>query len=237
MKSGVYTITNIINNKVYVGCSINIKNRFLDHKKMLRKGNHGNVILQRSFNLYGEKSFLFEILVNVDVDFIYSEENYWCNILNSHNKLFGYNIKKTSPRKPYWHSEDVKKDIGLVNKGKLLSEDHKEKIRVSCSNPNVKKEVAKGIVKRTGIKQTKEHISKRVSFHIGAKRTNETCKNISQSLFRIKRKVYMFNKNGNLLDIFESLSDVGREFGFDVSAISKCCRGIQKESYNYIWKY
>ncbi len=40
--SGVYKITNIDNNKFYIGSTINFKSRFLHHKKLLEKSQHYN---------------------------------------------------------------------------------------------------------------------------------------------------------------------------------------------------
>ncbi len=62
IKIGVYQIRNLVNNKVYVGSSINLKERWRRHKKDLRKEKHHSIILQRAWNKYGEKSFVFEVL-------------------------------------------------------------------------------------------------------------------------------------------------------------------------------
>jgi len=96
-KSGVYIIQNIINHKVYIGASNNTYKRLCDHKMWLRKNNHDNIHLQASFNKYGEKNFTFEILEDCNREYIFSQENYWCNLLNSHDRRFGYNIDPTSP--------------------------------------------------------------------------------------------------------------------------------------------
>jgi hypothetical protein len=53
--------------------------------------------LQDSFNKYSEDNFVFDTLEECDEEFIYSQENHWCNMLNSHNRLYGYNIDPTSP--------------------------------------------------------------------------------------------------------------------------------------------
>lgn len=96
-KSGVYMIQNIINGKVYIGASKDIYNRLCMHKTQLRANKHHNNHLQTAFNLYGEEVFKFDILEECDEQFIYSQENYWCNMLNSHNKEFGYNQDSTGP--------------------------------------------------------------------------------------------------------------------------------------------
>lgn len=62
IKSGIYTITNLINNKMYVGFTNNLDNRRDGHISCLRRGVHQNTILQRSWNKHGEINFKFEVL-------------------------------------------------------------------------------------------------------------------------------------------------------------------------------
>lgn len=95
--SGVYLIQNLVNNKVYVGASKNVRSRLWDHKWQLKAGVHHNAHLQCAFNECGEKNFSFEVLEYCEEEFIFSQENYWCNMLNSHNRKYGYNLDSTSP--------------------------------------------------------------------------------------------------------------------------------------------
>jgi group I intron endonuclease len=115
--SGVYTIQNTVNSKIYVGCSINISKRINTHKIKLKRGVHDNIYLQRSWDKYGENSFLFSILDVYEEDYILSFENYWVNMLNSNNKKYGYNLKYASPsRKSTRHSRET---IEKIRKTKL----------------------------------------------------------------------------------------------------------------------
>jgi len=97
--SGIYTITNILTNQVLVGESKNVHKRLIEHRSKLRGNYHENDYLQKAFNKYGEQNFKFELLENCDPSFLLSQENYWCNLLDSHNDRFGYNILQTGPNK------------------------------------------------------------------------------------------------------------------------------------------
>jgi group I intron endonuclease len=95
--SGVYIIQNLVNNKVYIGASKNLYDRLCMHKVQLRANRHHNDHLQSAYNLLGEESFTFDTLEECDEEFIYSQENYWCIMLNSHNRELGYNRDSTGP--------------------------------------------------------------------------------------------------------------------------------------------
>lgn len=95
--SGVYIIQNLVNSKVYIGASKNLKSRLWDHKGRLKANMHHNLHLQCAFNECGEQNFIFEVLEYCDEEFIFSQENYWCNMMNSHDRKCGYNLDSTSP--------------------------------------------------------------------------------------------------------------------------------------------
>ena len=61
--SGVYTITNKVTGKLYIGESLDIYRRWHDeHIPQLRKNSHYNRELQNDFNKNGEENFSFEVL-------------------------------------------------------------------------------------------------------------------------------------------------------------------------------
>lgn len=60
--SGIYCIKNVLNNKKYIGSTLNFRFRLRNHFYELRKNKHGNIHLQNAFNKYGIKFFKFMIL-------------------------------------------------------------------------------------------------------------------------------------------------------------------------------
>lgn len=58
----VYRITNLKNNKIYIGSTVNFEVRKAEHLGQLRSGKHGNKWLQYDFTIFKEESFVFEIL-------------------------------------------------------------------------------------------------------------------------------------------------------------------------------
>lgn len=164
MISCIYTITNVKSNKIYVGKTNNFHYRMTKHKYTLKKGNHINEHLQKAWNKYGEENFMFEILDEVSEDLLMSFEHYWCNILNVHDYLVGYNIRPTHPYNKASNSkitsekiskalmgkkasEESKKRMSEAKKGQILSEQHKqkisEKLKGKTKSDNAKINIAK----------------------------------------------------------------------------------------------
>ncbi len=65
MRPGVYKIENNVNGKIYVGSSVDVNQRFSQHKGELRKRKHHNQHLQHAWNKYGEVSFSFSVIEEV----------------------------------------------------------------------------------------------------------------------------------------------------------------------------
>lgn len=120
--SGIYTITNKIDNKVYIGYSDSVYSRLNNHKNNLLKNKHINSYLQNAWNKYGEDNFKFEILEEYDKEFLQSMENYWCNMLNAHNRKYGYNIEPTNPERRII-AEETKLKIAEANRNKIVSQE------------------------------------------------------------------------------------------------------------------
>lgn len=90
---GIYKITNKINNKVYIGQSLNIFSRFESHVRVaLADTNKGNNNLSKAFRKYGLKNFLFEVLEECEKSKLNEREIYWIAHYNSTNKDKGYNM-------------------------------------------------------------------------------------------------------------------------------------------------
>ncbi|MDD2286400.1 MAG: GIY-YIG nuclease family protein [Paludibacter sp.] len=92
---GIYIISNVVNGKMYIGSSVDLKKRKRDHLRELRQNIHCNDRLQNSFNKYGEKNFKFEIVEHIDDrDNLIEAEQNWINKTNAADKNVGLNINR-----------------------------------------------------------------------------------------------------------------------------------------------
>lgn len=92
MKSGIYIIINVVNNKVYVGKSLNISLRKSAHFSLLRRQKHPNIYLQTSYNKHGKENFIFNNIEMCEFSVLNKREEFWIKFFCSDNREYGYNL-------------------------------------------------------------------------------------------------------------------------------------------------
>jgi hypothetical protein len=103
-KCGIYKIKNRINNKYYIGSSINVRKRWKAHRNNLRHNKHVNRYLQSAVNKYGLNNFSCEIQEVVVCEkgsgeiknILIGREQYWIDVLKACDRNFGYNLSPTA---------------------------------------------------------------------------------------------------------------------------------------------
>ena len=130
----IYIITNMVNDKVYIGSTKNIDDRFYQHKHDLNNCIHHNEHLQNAWNKYGSESFEFKTLM-VCPD---SERNHceqmMIDLYDAQNHDYGYNIKDAEG-----HSiaEETRQKMSESHTGKKRPK-HSKRMKGE-NNPNYKK--------------------------------------------------------------------------------------------------
>lgn len=159
---GIYIINCKANNKVYIGQSIDIKNRLRGHKYALRKGIHQNAHLQNAFNQYGESEFLFEVLCEMPKEEYTKErlnvlEILYISFYQSNDREKGFNIESGGNGNGR-ASEETRKKLRIAHTGKRFSEETKKLFSMQRKGkPSHLK----------GKQQTQEHIQKRICGQVG----------------------------------------------------------------------
>ena len=97
---GIYKITNKINNKIYIGKSINIKERWSEHiresllseeKWNLNKRGEQTPI-HKAIRKYGKDNFIFEVIEECTKEELNNKEIKWISYFNSTSSDIGYNL-------------------------------------------------------------------------------------------------------------------------------------------------
>ena len=140
MNQGIYKIINVVNNKFYVGSAVNLRKRKARHFSELRTGKHKNRHLLAAWNKYGEQTFVFVVVEEVeDRALLLEAENRW---LKQHvGKDYCYNIGtdatapamglsgELSPTWGYQHTDEARERIGFHSRGRGHTPESREKIR------------------------------------------------------------------------------------------------------------
>ena len=93
--SGIYTITNTVNGKVYVGSAKNLSARRRMHRSHLLRGLHHSIKLQRAWNKYGPNAFVFAVIEEVkEPTNLIAREQEWLERTQACKS--GYNILPTA---------------------------------------------------------------------------------------------------------------------------------------------
>ena len=117
---GIYIITNLISNAVYIGCTrTTFKHRLKSHIWALESNRHENSHLQNAYNKYGEDKFEFNVLCKIeDNDEIYDKEKYYIQ----QYKQNGYTLyNMTDGGEGFFNlSKECRKIVGEKNRQRML---------------------------------------------------------------------------------------------------------------------
>jgi len=98
MSSGIYKITNIVNNKFYIGSSTRLSARKAEHKYRT-KTHKGNSAIRSAIIKYGEDNFIFSVLEEFEFG-LWASKEYINDILSSREQYYidilmpDYNIRR-----------------------------------------------------------------------------------------------------------------------------------------------
>lgn len=115
--SGIYSIRNIENNRIYIGQTISFAQRWASHTRMLKNGSHHNGLLQGDWNTFGSEAFEFSVVEYLDPisSLLNSREYYWADSRRSLDPRFGYNLAVIQDCYVLVHAACEKIEIGGVS--------------------------------------------------------------------------------------------------------------------------
>lgn len=86
---GIYKYQNKINDKIYIGQSVNIERRYLQHIQDAKNRPEKGTGIDIAINKYGINNFTFEIIEECPVEQLNEREKFWIEYFDSYNN--GYN--------------------------------------------------------------------------------------------------------------------------------------------------
>ncbi|MBO0862922.1 MAG: GIY-YIG nuclease family protein [Chloracidobacterium sp.] len=91
-RPGVYQILCLITGQIYIGSSVKMHERWVDHRRNLRRGPHVNKHLQQAWIRYGEENFEFTVVEYVIRPFLLRAEQLWIDKTHCADRNIGFNI-------------------------------------------------------------------------------------------------------------------------------------------------
>jgi group I intron endonuclease len=222
----IYLIKNKINGKLYIGQTIrkDLYDRWKQHKSC-KKDTVGNY-LYNAYIKYGIHNFDYKLICICFDDDCNKYEEYY---INKYNSMYpnGYNLKpggnnhKLSKETKQLLKENNKDKINS-NKGKKMSEEQKQKLRLA----SIKWHSTNKIIIE---EKTKKKISESLKIFYSK---NDNSKGI---------KVEQYNINNIYIKTFSSISEAAREVGITQMMINRASSSEEKYSKyktakGFFWK-
>lgn len=250
----IYKITNTVNNKYYIGVTIqaNPNERWSHHKSAIR-ANIGCPFLQKAFKKYGEDAFKFEVLIICFDEDVFKFENEYILKYNSmspngYNVALGGKIGMSFLGKK--HTEETKKIISEKSKAHNAIPEVRERARQNAikfnSTHNIsdlmqksekwQKALKEGRIGHTQTEEGKKKISEGLKeYH--KNNVVDVTKQINAVKKANSKKVIQYSKDSILIQQFDSMTIAEEKTGVTRQNIQHNACGRSKTAGGFIWKY
>lgn len=178
---GIYKITNLINGDSYIGRSVNIKRRFMEHKA---PKNGGGKTIHAAIQKYGLENFSFEVLEECPEEMLDEREVYYIGKLKPKYNIASGGRGPTGMR----HTDKTKRLLRQKAKTEWDNKSEEEKERIIQEN-------LKG--PRIGHAVTEETREKLRQKSKGKKQSRETVEKRMQTMQKKRESGWKKNPTGN----------------------------------------
>lgn len=243
----IYKITNLVNNKIYIGQTIDPDTRWKQHR-LAAKNNPNSQVISRAINKHNIKNFKFEVISSVFDDGCDDVEVDIISQYNATDKSIGYNVALGG--KKHILSEETKKKMSKssmgkpgTNNGKKFSNEHRRRMsnaaigRVAKSTRRFSDEEENNICEmyktgRSGHSIAKELGCAKTTIMFVLERNNVQLHDYGRTFSTVKKKfspdeeldIYRLYNEGGV-----SLNFISDKFNASIHTISKIVKRNMKD--------
>lgn len=231
MKTGIYKITCVNNNMIYIGQTTNFKSRKASHLNELKGKRHFNRILQNCYNKYGIESIAFEFILECSSSELTASEQI---ILDSYREKFPNLVMNLAVcvesfmlgRKHSEHTKELFSKQRQASSNYFYGKKHSEETKKKQSNIKIGKIMSP----ETKLKQSKARKGEQNAFY-GRSHTLESKAKMREA--HICKPIQLISPEGVLTN-FVSMHEASKITGIARANIRGLLSGRFKQSKG--WK-
>jgi hypothetical protein len=139
----IYKITNLINQKVYIGQTVKtVEKRFQQHKNNSNKEYFSQIVLYKAFNKYGINNFKCEEIEEIDNEYLNEREKYWIEYYDSYFNGYNSTLGGRAIQLYNWDIDDI------IEKYMRLKSARKVALEIGCDHSTIDRILNENGVKR-----------------------------------------------------------------------------------------
>lgn len=222
----IYRITNMANNKFYIGSAESFARREWQHKYDLKRGVHKNPRLQAAWDKYGEEMFVFEIIEEVPPDRnAFDIENIYLMKCVGQKDCYNINTDAIGMRTGIPHTEASKAKVSASRTGKAAGEDHYRYGQTVSDEVRQKiGDTQRGKPKKPGRKVSEAGMAKiRAAAEAGNYSHWEGRNHTEEAKEKMRRPVIALMPDGTRRE-FKGIALAGEELGTPYQMLVRICR-------------
>lgn len=211
----LYKITNQLNQKNYIGQTVNIKNRWMAHKSYSKKPEKTGQYVHHAMAKYGINNFILEIIAICRTQEDANEiEMILINQYNSRNKKYGYNLAIGGNRSN--HSEETKQKLRLATINQIKTNGHPALGTKRTPEQKANMSIIQQNIERIYTAELRQKLS---DSHKGKKQSEETI---------VKRSNVIMAKNGDMTCHVIDCGTHDRRHNMNISGVWYCRKHAQR---------
>lgn len=217
IQCGIYKIQNNINHKIYIGQSIDIQRRFLEHKRK-----KDNCWIHLAIQKYGTENFTFSVIQECPPEKLDERQKYWIKYYHSFGEKKGYNQNKGG------------KDNALYN---AIENSKKKVIQYDLKGNKVAQfQSTREAERQTGILHIAE-VCRHERKQAGNFYWIYDGDILKLNPIRKKSVIQLSLDESQVLNTFNSIVEAATASGANSTAIGAVCKGKRKTAGGFKWRY